>query len=896
MKTLSRLSLVVTASAVNRNLQLASHPAMARQFQQNYTLLGYVTEIYPEDGCFKIRVRSGDDFYCYPNSEVWYRPLPNLFGSYDRYGSIENDDGSIAAKIRKYIAVGARVLVEGIYHRNGMSGRVDIRTVYLLYSQDGKKISDSKGPYMFEEPLWWVNMITAQGNTWFNNFFSDGVIDFTKYRTDLNELYQPKGPNQECAVMSRLLYGFAVTYQLTGKQKYLDALRAGVEYQRNTFRIVMPDGKSVLWAAYYDGTNIHLPSKDGDDAGTIPLYEQIYSLAGITMYYRITGDVDALKDIMDTIDAFDVYFLDKGKDGSYFSHLDPDTLSPNSEALGINQSKKNWNSVGDHVPAYLINLICALSGRDEYEEESIRLHKMLLDITDDICTHFPANDGSPLVYERFLRDWTPDLTYSWQQDRGIIGHNLKIAWNLTRVAFYLDTKGNDKLYPKDTDTKRRRVSDKCYALAKELADAMDELGGVDRFRGGCYDAVERHPKNGYNLQFTWFNTKDFWQQEQGILAYLIQMRTAKTFEQQKKIRELAASMSAFYCAYFVDLDRGGIYFRTNDIGTPVMTGIYADKGGHAKSGYHIFELCYLAHLYTLLYNNPDAPITLYFSPEVPPGGKLSISVSPDFFADDSVDFQKSKAIITGKGLEKPIIEPLTNFSLKVILPKHMEGNHVNIQITLTIVNHLLPSPPAPSIPKRNPKKFAVIVESHFDETEIRSLEKRLPLEGYEMELVSYLWDQKFMEFQGNEHYDPIRVYTDIGTVMENLDDYACFFFVGGYCTDRLRYQPDPKKGQPNNSPVVQLVRKLAEKQKTTATICHSLWAFVCAPEVIKDKKVTCASNIIDDVINAGGLIQYKESGVGLVNTYTDGWLLTGQHPAVMDEFLDVIFAHLESNK
>lgn len=866
---------------------------MARQFQQNYTLLGYVTELYPDEGCFKIRVRSGDDFYCYPNTEVWYRPLPNLFGSYDSYGAIENDDGSVSAKIRKYIAVGVRVLVEGIYHRDAMSARVEVRTVYLLYSQNGKKISESKGPYMFEEPTWWVNMISAQGNTWFNNFFADGVIDFTKYRTDLNELYQPKGPNQECAVMSRLLYGYSVTYQLTGKQKYLDALRAGVEYQRNTFRVVMPDGKSVLWASYYDGTNIHLPSKDGDDAGTIPLYEQIYSLAGITMYYRITGDVDALKDIMATVDAFDIYFLDKGEHGSYYSHLDPGTFLPHSESLGINRSKKNWNSVGDHVPAYLINLICALSGREEYNEEVLRLHKMLLDITDDICTHFPATDKSPLVYERFHHDWTPDLTYSWQQDRGIIGHNLKIAWNLTRVAFYLDTKGKDKLYPRGTEKKRKDLQDQCYAIARHLAVTMDTLGGVDHFRGGCYDAVERHPTNGYNHMFTWFNTKDFWQQEQGILAYLIQMRTTKTYEELQDARDLAASMSAFYCAYFVDLDRGGIFFRTTDIGTPVMKGIYADKGGHAKSGYHIFELCYLAHLYTLLYNNPETPIILHFAPLVPPEGKLSISVCPDFLADNSIDLRKSKAIITGKGLDKPIVESLNDFNLKVNLPKHMEGNQVNIQINLSVRNHLIPPPKTPIISKPKPSKFAVIVESHFDEAEIRVLEKRLPPKGYEMELVSYLWNQEYLEFQGNDHNDPIRVYTDISTVMKNLDDYACFFFVGGYCMDRLRYQQDPKQGEPNNSPVVQLVRKLAKEQKTAAAICHGLWAFVCAPEVMKGKKVTCASNIMDDVINAGGMIQYKEGGVGLVNTYVDGWLLTGQHRDVMDEFLDVIFDYLE---
>ena len=457
----------------------------------------------------------------------------------------------------------------------------------------------------------------------------------------------------------------------------------------------------------------------------------------------------------------------------------------------------------------------------------------------------------------------------------------------------MDTKGKDHLYPKDSGEKKKKIRDQCYALARQLATAMDELGGVNQFRGGCYDAVERHPTNGYNLMFTWFNTKDFWQQEQGILAYLIQMRTTETYEQLQKMRDLAAAMSAFYCAYFVDLDRGGIHFRTNDIGTPVMTGMYADKGGHAKSGYHIFELCYLAHIYTLLYNNPQGPVILHFAPVVPPEGKLSISVCPDFFADDSIDFTKSEAIITGKGLEKPIIQPLNDFSLKVALPKHMEGSHVNIQINLSVVDHLIPPPAPPSITKHKANKFAVIVESHFDEKEIRSLEKRLPPKGYEMELVSYLWGNKYLEFQGNENMDPIRVYTDISTVMENLDDYACVFFVGGYCMDRLRYQQNPKKGEPNDSLVVQLVRKLDKKQKTTAVICHGLWAFVCAPEVMKGKKVTCASNIMDDVINAGGLMQYNKNGVGLVDTYTDGWLLTAQHGDLIDKFLDVIFDYLD---
>ena len=38
--------------------------------------------------------------------------------------------------------------------------------------------------------------------------------------------------------------------------------------------------------------------------------------------------------------------------------------------------------------------------------------------------------------ERFFADWTPDHHWRWQQNRAIVGHNLKIAWNLTRVASY----------------------------------------------------------------------------------------------------------------------------------------------------------------------------------------------------------------------------------------------------------------------------------------------------------------------------------------------------------------------------------------------------------------------------------------------------------------------------
>ena len=887
-------TLLVTSAHYNLGLYASTKRArccsncivceMARQFFGQTTLLGRVTEFYPKELCFKIRVRSGDEFYSYTNTETWYRPLPHLQASYDRYGTPVTYDGSPEAKLRKYLAMDVLVLIEGIFHQDRMKRRVDARTVYLLYSQNGKLISEEKGRYMFEDPRWWKDLIGAQGNRWFETFFADGKIDFTRYRTDLNILYQPKSEMQEVATLSRLLYGFAVTYQLTGHERYLDALRMGVQYQRNTFKVSLPDGQSVFWASYYDGTKLHLPSNNGDDAGTIPLYEQIYSLAGLTMFYRITGDLETLHDILATVNTFNKYFLDDSEHGNYFSHLDPDTLSPTGAELGKNQARKNWNSVGDHVPAYLINLLCALSGKVEYKEEYKSLHKMLVFITRDIVKHFfedYKNDGKTpqeFVNERFFQNWDPDKAYSWQQDRGIVGHNLKIAWNLNRVAFYLES-----------SEEHCHLRKKCLELAHKLATDMDKVGGVDRFRGGCLDALERNPTNGYDLMFTWMSTKDFWQQEQGILAYLIQMGTdLGSRVHYEHFRELAASMSSFYCAFFLDLDRGGVYFRVTDIGTPVLTGMYADKGGHAKSGYHIFELCYLAHIYTLMYNNPG-PFTLHYAPIVPANGEVQLSVSPDFLPPNSIDFTRSHVEVIAKGLDQPKLINMKDFDIKFDLPNYLKGTTVTVKVTLQPATSISPCTP---LPKQSRGKIAVVVESHFDEHEIEVLQKKCGEEGYEYEYISTLWNNPFLEFQGNEYCDSIRVFKDIDTVQ--IEDYVFFLFVGAYCMDRLYYQSHPQKDQQNQSPVVKLIRKLAEEKKMCATICHSLWAFSCAPEVLKGKKVTCAHNIVDHVINAGAEVAFGPNGVDTIPIWEDDWLLSANHGNEISNFLDFIFKKLSS--
>jgi hypothetical protein len=299
--------------------------------------------------------------------------------------------------------------------------------------------------------------------------------------------------------------------------------------------------------------------------------------------------------------------------GGWFSHIDPVTFRPDRNANPINNLKKNWNSIGDHIPAYLLNLLYALDPLpDDAPAELTELltlsQDMLVKSTDLILTKFPdPNPAIPFVNERFLADWTPDHGYSWQQNRAIIGHNFKIAWNLTRVANYLQTLGAT-IGSQDDRIKQ------CRELARRLAREMTERG-VDLVRGGCYDAVEREPANGQTIDFSWLNTKDFWQQEQAILAYLI----VYGYEKDDFFLNMARRTEAFWNLFFLDRPHRGVFFRVTENGLQVTDENYNVRGGHSDaSGYHCFELNFLAHIYNRAYvathEGRDAQFCLYFHP------------------------------------------------------------------------------------------------------------------------------------------------------------------------------------------------------------------------------------------------------------------------------------------
>ena len=510
------------------------------------------------------------------------------------------------SQIGAMLTPGRFVYVYGIYYPENDTHSFDAQ--FLVF------VGRTAEEYVFEKQDWWVRQIEQLGNFYLKAQFGDDPVDYSNYRTTITLTGEKEDDNyrQETDTISRLVYGFASAYMLTGDDRYLEGAEKGTEYLRAHMRFYDLDENIIYW---YHGIDVHGTREDkvfasefGDDFDAIPAYEQIYALAGPIQTYRITGDPRILSDAELTVDLFDRFYLDTEK-GGYFSHLDPITLDPRSDALGENKGKKNWNSVGDHAPAYLINLWLA-TGDERYG-------KMLEYTFDTITEHFQDYSSSPFVQEKFFEDWSHDQTHMWQQNRGVVGHNLKIAWNLMRMY---------------GETPKQEYED----FARRIAEEMPKIGG-DQQRGGWYDVMERAlGPNEQRYRYAFHDRKAWWQQEQGILAYLILAGVLGDDEYRRIARESAA----FYNAFFLDHDDGAVFFNVLANGIPYLLGTERFKGSHSMSGYHSFELAYLAQVYTNLLLTKQ-PLDLYFKPRPDGFGEnRTLLVSPDILPKGSVKLEQ----------------------------------------------------------------------------------------------------------------------------------------------------------------------------------------------------------------------------------------------------------------
>ncbi|MCP5449856.1 MAG: N-acyl-D-glucosamine 2-epimerase [Gammaproteobacteria bacterium] len=578
-------------------------------------IAGYVTSYDQASDSFGLKTSDGREYTVHIAVNCYAELVRNL-------GEAFHD---ASGPMREMLTPDRFLFAYGIFYPDGTDGDCRFDVKHIVF------VGRTENEYLFEKQNWWIQQIRQLADFYLNAEFGDGEIDYSAYRTNLALTGEKlRSGRQETDTISRLVYGFSSAFLLTGDERYLEAAQKGTKYLRDHFRFKDNSEDICYW--YHavdlndDGTEQKIfASEFGDDYHALPCYEQIYALAGPTQTYRATGDRLIMDDIKSTINLFNRFYKDKSEKGGYYSHIDPITLSPYSETLGHNRARKNWNSVGDHAPAYLINLWLATEA-PEYAD--------FLEYTfDTIAQRFPDYEESDFVQEKFHDDWSKDQTWGWQQNRAVVGHNLKIAWNLMRMHSL-------------------KSKDEYVALATKIAKLMPKAGG-DPQRGGWYDVVERILGPGEKFhRFAWHDRKAWWQQEQGILAYLILHGVLKEPEHLRIARE----SSAFYNAWFLDTESGGIYFNVLANGQPYALGTERGKGSHSMAGYHSFELAYLSAVYTNLLITQE-PMDFYFKPI--PGGFADnvLRVQPDILPKGSIRI--SEVWINGHGYDDFDADALT---------------------------------------------------------------------------------------------------------------------------------------------------------------------------------------------------------------------------------------------
>jgi cellobiose epimerase len=205
-------------------------------------------------------------------------------------------------------------------------------------------------PYLFflNHPSYGQDLMS--GNYWKQQVIQDVLAPWTKYARDeqfgafhthLDKDWvvaerQEKYPG----MIARHLFSYAVGYHLTGDQNYL-------ELARETFKYLIKNG----WDHQFGGW-FHELDRSGQAVNMDKdMFMHAYAITGLAMYYIVTRDTE-VKEYLDwSIDFLEKYAWDKENGGGYFQRLNRD--------FSIQKSNKVFSPQLAPVSGYLLYLYAA---------------------------------------------------------------------------------------------------------------------------------------------------------------------------------------------------------------------------------------------------------------------------------------------------------------------------------------------------------------------------------------------------------------------------------------------------------------------------------------------------------------------------------------------------------
>ncbi|MFN7882845.1 MAG: N-acyl-D-glucosamine 2-epimerase, partial [bacterium] len=161
-------------------------------------IAGYVTEYDGNSDTFGLKTSDGREFEVKISPMAYAKLIQNFDEGYpDATGSM-----------RAMLLPGRYLFTYGVFYPD--KDVFDAKQIVFAGRQ--------KNDYVFEKQNWWVQQINALGKFYLKAQFGDGDYDYRKYRTTLNlsGIQSTTNFRQETDTISRLVYGFATAFMMTG--------------------------------------------------------------------------------------------------------------------------------------------------------------------------------------------------------------------------------------------------------------------------------------------------------------------------------------------------------------------------------------------------------------------------------------------------------------------------------------------------------------------------------------------------------------------------------------------------------------------------------------------------------------------------------------------------------
>jgi hypothetical protein len=212
------------------------------KFEFSDLIAGYVTRFDKAKRKFTLRTSDGREFEAGIAGNCYAKIMRNLGEPYmDCTGQIDD-----LLQSEQFL------FAYGIFYPENNSHTFEAYEINF----PGRK----KGKYRFEEPDWWVKQARSICDFFIRaQFGGPENIDYKNYRTLIDLSGGKVGTTrQETDTISRMIYGMASTFLLTGEDRFLEAAEKGTKYLRDHMRFYDTDENVAYW---YHGIDI---KEDGE--------------------------------------------------------------------------------------------------------------------------------------------------------------------------------------------------------------------------------------------------------------------------------------------------------------------------------------------------------------------------------------------------------------------------------------------------------------------------------------------------------------------------------------------------------------------------------------------------------------------------------------------------------